>query len=168
MKDSVLDTLINQGNFMSCHGVFLRKDIASEFSFNEDRELAGSEDMELWLRLASRYSFVTGDRVTSALVEHDERSVMNFNNMDKLIRRKELMLTYLSHDKVVMQRVGNRFGRLRSSAYSYIALHAMMNKNTSRSLAWKYYWKSLICSPSSLASKRSLAIIKYGIKRTFS
>jgi glycosyltransferase involved in cell wall biosynthesis len=168
LKGTVLDTLISEGNFMSCHGVFLRKDIASDFQFNEDRELAGSEDMELWLRLASRYPFVIGSKVTSALVEHDARSVMNFNDIHKLIKRKELMLTYLLEDSTVMHKVGKRIGRLRSSAYSYIALHAMMNKNTSSSLAWKYFWKSLLSSPTCILSKRSLAIVKYGLKRTFS
>lgn len=165
LKKSVLDTLISEGNFMSCHGVFLRKDIAERHPFVEERELAGSEDMELWLRLASRYTFKVGIEVTSCLVEHDDRSVMNFNDIGKLVRRKELMLRHLEQDKVVMRKVGESFGQITSSAYSYIALHAMMNRNTSSRLAWKYLWKAWEEEPYNVFTRRTLAIIKHGLNR---
>ena len=55
--DEIVDInkqLIN-GNVLSCNGVFIRKDIVQKYPFNEDRELAASEDYLLWLTLASEF-----------------------------------------------------------------------------------------------------------------
>src|SRR5687768_637150 len=47
--------LIRLGNILSCMGVFVRREIAIKNLFVEDREMSGSEDYELWLRLAGQY-----------------------------------------------------------------------------------------------------------------
>lgn len=44
-----------KGNHLSCIGVFIRRDITDKFHFNTDRSLSGSEDWELWLRLAANF-----------------------------------------------------------------------------------------------------------------
>jgi glycosyltransferase involved in cell wall biosynthesis len=45
-------------NFLSCNGVFVRRDIAEKFPFEENRVLASAEDWELWIRLMSRFKFI--------------------------------------------------------------------------------------------------------------
>ncbi len=167
-KEDTLDRLVSEGNFMSCHGLFIRRSILVEHPFNETRSLAGSEDMELWIRLASRYPFLQGSEVTSCLVEHGDRSVMNFNDIDKLTTRKSLMVSLLKEDPVVSERLKGQFLILESSADSYVALHCMMNRNTPSRVAWNYFLRSLKKHPVSLISKRSLAIVKHGFLRMFS
>src|SRR5690606_16343568 len=63
------------GNQLSCNGVFVRRDIALKHPFNPDRDLSGTEDYELWLRLASRYPIYCESEVTSSIMQHDARSV---------------------------------------------------------------------------------------------
>jgi glycosyltransferase involved in cell wall biosynthesis len=153
-----IESLLKSGNFLSCHGVFVRRDIFSEYQFSEDRNLAGSEDYELWVRLAAQYSLVINPVVTSALVQHEERSVYNFS-LEKLIQRKEKMLSSLLENPLVQKRFSEHFDFLRSHTYSYIALHAAMIGKKKSSL---YYWrKAIAASPSSMMQKRNLAILKH-------
>ncbi len=73
-----LNHLLIEGNSLSCIGVCIRKDIATLHPFNEDRRIIGSEDYELWMRLASRYPMIYSNEVTAALIQHDHRSVLGF------------------------------------------------------------------------------------------
>ncbi|MBK6521010.1 MAG: hypothetical protein IPG08_01025 [Sphingobacteriaceae bacterium] len=82
--------LIN-GNVLSCNGVFLKKEIALQFPFNESRKLSVSEDWDLWLRLSARYKIHLIGVVTSYIVDHEERSVMSFNEQKLLDRMHELL-----------------------------------------------------------------------------
>src|SRR5260221_1616030 len=55
-------------NKLSCNGVFIRKDIAADYPFEETRVLASSEDWELWIRLLSRFPFHFSNEVTSSVI----------------------------------------------------------------------------------------------------
>lgn len=150
--------LVKSGNFLSCHGVFLQKNLALQNPFNEDRELAGSEDYELWLRIAAREVLVAGKEVTSALILHDERSVFNFDS-DPLIKRKEKMISYLRHDESFMSRFGRYFHYVESGAFSYVALHLPLNRKT-RNKRIYYWWCAAKSRPLFLFSRRSMVILR--------
>lgn len=161
-RTSPLNSLVSKGNFMSCHGVFLRKDIALTHPFEENRQMAGSEDYALWLRLAARFPLHINPIVTSALVQHDDRSVFNFAP-DKLIARKELMLKTVLADEVVRIRFAKLIPALKANTYSYVSLHlAMIN---SKQNAFSYFLKSLKANPGSVFNKRTFAIIKHLIRQ---
>ena len=49
--DDSVKTRVLFDNILSCNGVFVRRDIAIQFPFEESRVLASSEDWELWIRL---------------------------------------------------------------------------------------------------------------------
>jgi len=86
------------GNFLSCLGIFINRNVFSSQLFNEDRDLSGSEDYEFWLRLSSRYSILTCASSTAQLVQHDSRSVVQISP-EKLIKRINLLRFYLSKDQ---------------------------------------------------------------------
>ena len=161
-RDNPLGTLLTEGNFLSCHGVFIRKDFFEQHRFNEDRALAGSEDYELWVRLAAEQRLLINPVVTSALVQHDDRSVFNFNP-DKLIERKELMLRLLLENKTVAKSFSSYFPQLKCHTYSYIALHAAMIG--AKKSALKYWLKGILSAPTSFLKKRNLAIFKHLLLR---
>lgn len=150
--------LVKYGNYLSCHGIFLKRNFALENPFQEDRHLAGSEDIELWLRLAARTNIKTGHKVTSALVEHPDRSVLNFNT-EELITRKEKLLEYLQKDPVFMHNYGRYLPRLKAVSYFYIAVHFPKNYS-GKTLRLKYWWKAVRAYPLSMFSRRSLVVIK--------
>ncbi len=157
-----VSSFIAKGNDLSCNGVFIRRDIAVDNPFSENRELSGSEDYELWLRLSAKYDFPCFPEISHAVIQHDARSTMNFN-VEPLIKRKLLMLELAMGNKSVMEHYGSAINTLCSSAYSYIALHiAMTGKSKVESIKW--FWKSILANSSSIFTRRTLAIIKHLLK----
>lgn len=155
-QDRVNDELVKKGNFMSCHGVFIEKKLFLENQFNEDRRLAGSEDYELWLRLAARFPIYYSPLVTSALVEHENRSVLRMDK-NQLIERKELMLEYVFKDQVFLEKYGRYKSQLMSDAYSYISLHSVLSGDKKTGI--KYFIKAIFKKATFLFSKRSFSIL---------
>ncbi len=68
--------------------------------FSTIRELSGSEDHELWLRIASQYSLIINNSVTAALINHDSRSVVNINE-DSLIKRQDLFVKMVTSNSAL-------------------------------------------------------------------
>src|SRR5690554_1885912 len=152
-KNNIINAELNKkGNFMSCHGVFIKREIFMQNQFNEDRRLAGSEDYELWLRLAAKYPIFYSEKITSALVQHESRSVLKMN-VNQLVQRKELMLSYLMSDKQFVEKSGHSIKLIKSNAYLYVSLHLSMIKRTERRLAFKYLIKSIKSSLRALEKK---------------
>ncbi len=143
------DRLI-EGNRLSCNGVFVRKDIAELHPFNTERGLSGTEDYELWLRLASRYPIICDKRVTSVIIQHDERSVVN-TNRTKLERRIEFLESSVFADDAFNARFGARVGEFKANNRLYIAVHlALMGE---RREAFRYLANALGCSPKALLNR---------------
>lgn len=158
-NSNVFKSLIKKGNFMACQGVFLKADFAKSNLFIEDKNLAGSEDYELWLRISTTTNIVINPVVTSALIDHSERSVTNIN-IAKLISRKELMLHYLLSNNLINKKLIKFKNLLKTGAYSYISLHIALSKQ-SKKIALKYLFKALKPSPMFIFKRRFFAIIKH-------
>lgn len=121
LPSPVNDRLI-EGNFLSCLGVFVKREILLEQKFNEDRLLSGSEDYELWLRLAARFSILTYPEVTSRLVNHEARSVVRVSP-STLSKRIELLRVYLMKDSIFVNRYQKELPRWNAFLNIYLALH---------------------------------------------
>jgi glycosyltransferase involved in cell wall biosynthesis len=146
-----------KGNPLSCMGVFMRQDIASAFKFNEDRSLSGSEDWELWLRVVSNVGIRTSKMATAVLVDHNFRSVLNFNESDLLLR-KELALKYAFQDELVLKRFTPYKKLMESYCDSYIALHLVLSGKKLATI--KYILFAIKNNYKVIFSRRFLAIIK--------
>jgi glycosyltransferase involved in cell wall biosynthesis len=155
-----LNEQLPRGNLLSCNGVFLRRDVALKFPFNEDRQLSASEDWELWLRLASRYRIHYSNEVTSIIVNHDERSVLGSEEA-ALLKRKDLTLKYLYEDEAFVEKYGRRRRIIENEFLSYIALHLALSGASRR--ACKYLKDSVLVLPSSIFRRRFLAVVKHVI-----
>ncbi|MBA3679828.1 MAG: glycosyltransferase family 2 protein [Bacteroidetes bacterium] len=147
------------GNFLSCNGVFLRKDIALKNQFNEDRELSAMEDWELWLRLCAKYPIHYVNTITSSIIDHEERSVV-VTKKDALINRGEAIIKYITANLSVVNYYKKDISKFKSSCHSYIALHLSLTgkfkKETIKYLAYSVYE-----SPATLFHRRFYAIIKH-------
>ncbi len=151
------------GNILSCNGVFLRMDIANRFPFVEDRNLAGTEDWELWLRLASRYKIYYSNEVTSLIVNHPSRSVLIAKERE-LNQRTELLIHYLSGDKHFYERFGNHLYKIRAHMLSYTSLHLALSGNVYK--AFEYLILAVKVNFFELFKRRTLAIIKHCILKS--
>ena len=151
------DRLID-GNYLSCRGVFLRRDIAEKYPFNADRALSGSEDYELWLRIASRYTLYCDNRITSRLIQHDGRS-MNDTDSDKLKTRIGLLEKYVLADEEFSRRFGRAVQRFRANNSVYIALHLALSR-MDRMGSVSYLFGALRYSPGALRNPAFYGTIK--------
>lgn len=153
-----LNEKLIQGNILSCNGVFLRKDIIEKHPFVEDRVLAASEDYELWLRLAALYPILYSNTITSTVINHEARSVLQINR-DKLIARQEAFLKYLFADA----QSANKYTAFKNLIYSdvctYIALHLAITKKYRKDVV-NYIWKSFWYRPLVLTRRRFWATLK--------
>lgn len=162
MPKQINHRMVN-GNFMGCSGILLRRDIALRYPFNSDRELSGSEDYELWMRMASRFKIHTPDVVTCSLHSHEERSVIFNIREDTLVKRIELLIKYAFADKVVRKIYGMKKHIFVSHCLLYVSLHLAIAKINRSSL--HYLFRAIRIHPSVVFDKRFLGIIKTLLKR---
>ena len=66
-------------NYLGCQGVFLRRDVAMQNLFSENRQLSGLEDWELWLRISKEHALLWIPVPIMTLRDHAERSMNTFN-----------------------------------------------------------------------------------------
>jgi glycosyltransferase involved in cell wall biosynthesis len=149
-----------KGNPLSCLGVFVKRTEALNFPFHEDRNLSGSEDWELWLRLASNFGIATDNTITACLILHDDRSVMTLNE-EKLLLRKNLALQYAFTDPKVMENFGKARNKMEAFCDTYISLHLLLAFQNGKGL--KYLFHAITNYPLCIFERRFLAIWKYFI-----
>jgi glycosyltransferase involved in cell wall biosynthesis len=157
MEDNFIE-YIAKGNPLSCMGVFVRRDILEEYPFNENRHLAGSEDWELWLRLAARYPIVFDSRIVAALLFHKDRSVINTNEL-KLSLRKYLSIGY-AFDDVYVQQTFSKYRKIMEAYFdTYISLHLLLAGSNKKAIRYLFYGFAI--HPGCIVERRFLAIIKH-------
>jgi glycosyltransferase involved in cell wall biosynthesis len=147
-------------NVLSCNGVFLRKDIARKFPFEENRLLASSEDWELWIRLACRFRLLFSNEITSTVVTHDLRSLSTIV-AEKVVQRDLLMISLLEKDEVVKAHFGKTFSRFKADRYTFFMLRFAEEKR--RKKVWFWALEALRSSFSVIFTKRYLASMKNSI-----
>jgi glycosyltransferase involved in cell wall biosynthesis len=150
--------LFFEGNFLSCIGVFLRKDIALENLFNEDRRLTTSEDHELWTRIAAQYQLKINSVVSAKLIQHENRSVVSFNK-DRLLGGKELALSLILNDPRTKKFIDGYENKIKSASYSYISLHLALTGSKVEAISFAL--KALRYDLGFLLTRRFLAIGKH-------
>lgn len=151
-----LNNLLIEGNSLSCIGICIRKDIATLHPFKEDRRIIGSEDYELWMRLASRYPMIYSNEVTAALIQHESRSVLGFESR-QLIERVELTVKYILEDEMFNRVFYSSRNRLVAHRYLYLSLHLVMSNRQKLGL---WYWrKAVVTYPKVLFHRKTFGIL---------
>ena len=159
LQNDDIDFLI-RGNSLSCVGCFLRADVCKKFLFNEDKNLSGSEDWELWFRLLANHGIKTDNRISARMYDHESRSVSSSHVEEtKLVMRKELALKYAFQDPMVIQYYKKHFKKIDAFGDSYIALHLGLIGDSKRS--FHFLIKFIKGYPGAIFSKRFLVIVKY-------
>lgn len=158
-SDGNLNDAIIKGNLFSCFGMFLKSTIFDVLRFEEDRNLSGSEDWLLWLKVSARYTIHLQDQISGCMIQHDERSVLGFSE-EKLLSRTKALVIKLNEDKVFFEKYGKKvIDRIHGHMLTYAALHLLLSG--SKVHAVKLFFKGLIYSPSELLKIRTLAFVKH-------
>jgi glycosyltransferase involved in cell wall biosynthesis len=156
--ENIITTLFKKGNILSCMGVFLKRGVAVSFPFNEDRELAGVEDWELWIRLGARYTIHYDKTITSVLRDHEQRSVEKANKTE-LVRKMNLLLTYIYADDEVNIKYTEFKRVLKANIFTYMSLH--LSKNPIDKIASvNFLLAGFMRSPRIILRRRILAILR--------
>ncbi|OCX54037.1 hypothetical protein BEL04_07115 [Mucilaginibacter sp. PPCGB 2223] len=156
----LLNKKIIKHNILSCNNVFIRKVEFDELRFSEDRKLSGTEDWLLWLRIACRYDILGLPTITSAIIEHDLRS-MNIATGENTLKRTMAFDENIRLDTCLKQTV---YKKAMAEMYYLTALYFSI-EGRKRSRAITFAVKAFKLSPVIIGTKRTLAIIKYLLKK---
>ncbi len=156
-KDDDLDILIS-GNSMSCIGNFIKREITTDYSFNEDRRIIRSEDWELWIRIAAKYGYKSDNKVLCCVMDHAERSVRNFNTKN-LIEHKYIAIESAFKDPLVLEKFSAYKKRIYSYCDTYISLHLTIKGHKKEGIS--FLISGIHKYPPFIFKKRFFAILKY-------
>ncbi len=153
-----LNEQLIRGNVISCIGIFIKQGIlGGDLLFSENRVLSGTEDWLLWLRLAARHSFAYSNTITACMVNHDSRSVLNYDENAMLVRT-QLLMEGLRADAVFVSKMGHHLNRIEAHMLSYISLHLVLSGVKNK--AWSYLAQAIKLDASELITRRTIAIVK--------
>lgn len=111
---------ILEGNFLSCIGVFIHREIYSRLRFDTDPRMTGSEDWLYWIRVIADYIPGRINKVNSGIVHHGGRTVMEVD-LDKLNKRMDLVRQKVWGDEHLRKAYGNRRNRLEVGFLIYLS-----------------------------------------------
>lgn len=150
--------LFTKGNIMSCMGVFGKRKLLQENLFNESRTLAGLEDWELWIRLASKFPIGYDPSITSVLMQHPYRGSIKIDRAT-LEDKCNLFIELISANSAVRQKYGSLLVRLASNVYTYLSLN-LSDDDSRKAEAWRFLMKGIKTDKSQFFRKRTLAILR--------
>ena len=163
---STLNDLMYNGNPMANSPVIVRRDIALANLFNEDPGLSGSEDFELWLRIAAKYRVYSSPTITVAIINHDERSTLTMRDPDKLIKRYMKFIQYTTSNAEVLALLGKHKGFFEMK--NYLLLGVELSVGGHLELGRKYLAESVRRSPKVIFERGFYAFIKHYLRHFFS
>jgi glycosyltransferase involved in cell wall biosynthesis len=112
-----------RGNYLSCIGVFLAKKIYTDYFFDEEPLLLGSEDWEYWLRIIAKYKLDTLDKINSLIVHHENRSLTKYN-IESFIPKAEYIIRKFKADPSLDAVYKKEYPVIHSAAYLFAASRA--------------------------------------------
>lgn len=162
-NNSFKDKLIRE-NFLHGNAIFIRRAIAQQVNFIPSKFAILSEDWYVWLRLAARFPFYFDNTVTSAVVHHKERSLLNIDP-DKLILSTRTLIENLKNDvpfNVAYKQMSNyHFANHCTLAALYLA---MANK---KGFSIFFLKEAVTYDISVLVRRRFLGTVKVLLKNLF-
>jgi glycosyltransferase involved in cell wall biosynthesis len=104
------------GNFISCIGGFIHKEIYQTHRFVEDPMMIGSEDYDFWFGVLAEYKLGRIDKVNAGIREHPKRSV-NEGIYQNLEYQRRFILDKIRKNELLFKRFGRYIHRLSASFY---------------------------------------------------
>lgn len=160
LNNQIAEHLIHE-NILHGNAIFIRNDVALQYSFIPSPNAIISEDWYLWIRLVTRYKIHYDNTITSAVIEHEERSLRNINS-DKLIASTELIIEHLKNDEAFLDKYKKKANYFFANQYTLVSLILALSKKK-RNETLKYLWKALKHDWKVIGSKRFLASLKHWI-----
>lgn len=129
LRDFPLPSLDNQlkaiaeGNFMSCIGNFIHREIYQRYEFDTTAELTGAEDWEFWLRVVADYKVGRIEKMNSGVLQHEGRSINN-QDLESMKIGIAHLCSKLATDPHLSEIYRPYLKRIQSNSLLYIAILA--------------------------------------------
>jgi glycosyltransferase involved in cell wall biosynthesis len=153
----LLNEKILKNNILSCNNVFIRKQEFDLLKFSENKELSYGEDWLLWIRSSIRHPIIGLSNVTSAIIEHENRSMTKAFGRN-VLKSANILTATLQQDRVPK----NIVGKVTAEMYFLASLYYSIERNKREAI--KYFYNAFALRPTIIYNKRTLAILKYLIK----
>jgi glycosyltransferase involved in cell wall biosynthesis len=153
---------ISEGNFMSCIGDFIHREIYQRYEFDTTAELTGAEDWEFWLRVVADYKVGRIEKVNSGVLQHEGRSV-NSQNLENYEIGVAHLWTKLVTDPHLAETYRPYLKRIQSNSILYMAILA--NGGGLFNRARKYLWEALSKDLSLLGTERFWRVTRRALLR---
>lgn len=142
---------IADGNFMSCIGDFIHREIYKRYQFDTAGELTGGEDWDFWLRVLADYKVGRIEKINSGILQHQGRSVNN-QNLEMMRLGLEHLYVKISGDPHLREVYRPHLKRIRANSLVYLAILA--NGSGAFNEARKYLRQALYVDPALLLNGR--------------
>ena len=158
LDDRIPERMIHE-NVLHANAIFIRKDIASQYSFIPSKEAIISEDWYLWMRLVTRFQIFVDNSVTSAIVDHQSRSLKAIDP-NKLISSTKVVVASLKQDSSFLKKYKRQAAYFFANQYTLVTLVLALAKNR-RLDTILYLFKAIREDWTVVARRRFLASIKH-------
>ncbi len=111
------------GNFMSCIGNFIHRDIYTKYKFDTFQELSGAEDWDFWLRVLADNKVSRIEKVNCGILHHENRSTRS-NHFESLERGYNYLFEKFRADEHLMKIYGKYMNRIEANSYLYLSVVA--------------------------------------------
>lgn len=153
---------IADGNFLSCIGVFIHRDVYQRYRFDTDVALSGSEDWEFWLRVVADHRPGRIPKINSGIVHHGGRTVVGMD-VDKVRQRLDYMVSKVESDPHLGSVYREYLSRLKVSSLIYAATVA--NSGRQHKEALRLLREAYRTDPASASSVRLLKALRIALFR---
>lgn len=149
------------GNFLSCIGVFISKEVYTRYRFDENKASLGSEDWDFWIRIVADHPLSVVPVVAAAIIQHDERTVMQ-NKIPAILGRKDYYLDKYRTTPELFRKLGRYLHIFEAGFYLYtatVSYQALMYRK-----GYKYLFVAFMKYPASVFSIAFLKVLLSPIK----
>lgn len=153
---------IAEGNFISCIGVFIEKEIYSNYRFDTHESLQGIEDWEFWMRILADHKLGIITKINSGIVHHSGRSI-NAYELESFISKSNYILQKFKNDRHLNKVYSKYFKNFKASCMLLAGSQA--NSANLFQSARRFCFKAFLIKPSILFSRRFLRITQKSVFR---
>ncbi|HZE73256.1 MAG TPA: glycosyltransferase family A protein [Pyrinomonadaceae bacterium] len=152
---------IASGNFMSCIGDFIHRDIYTHHRFSTDPEIIGGEDWDFWLRVLAIYKLGRIEKINSGVVQHEGRSV-NHQDMASLEQGLKKIKQNICTDPELAGIYSPYLKFIESSSLMYLA--TLANAGQCYKPALSYLYRAARKNPGVLVTSRFIRTLQIAIQ----
>ena len=148
---------IANGNFMSCIGDFVHRDVYTKYYFDTTPDLTGGEDWEYWLRVLADHRVGRIEKYNSGVLQHAGRSINN-QNVDSMERGLAFLVAKFRSEAHLSQVYGAYVKRIEATAFMY--LNVLANDASLGKRAADYLKMAVRCDYRVMFSSRFLRSLR--------